>query len=188
MNINSTIKYAVMCLVLLFGLALLPTTTWAQKSAPVTVKNTADEPVPVANTPNRPLSVRSTDNPAWQPLQRNSFWALPNFPGISVPAGKRFVIEFVSMAATYNACRPSTFKITTTAGSQEASFNIPLSDSISGVLSGTTHTTYVVSQQVRLYADPETEVRASPAFVPGVPFCTPVSGIIGISGYLVDVP
>ncbi|HVF87004.1 MAG TPA: hypothetical protein VM866_05410 [Pyrinomonadaceae bacterium] len=158
---------------------------------PVKVVNTPAEPVPVAGTVNvgngrgNPLPVRDVDNPARQPVHSGGFCGGNGCQTTlyTVPAGKRFVIEYVSMFAEMPVgevafCRLDTFiegrlvrhRLSMTAPA--AAFDINPGASL--------------GQQVRLYADAGTTVTAVGSY----------SGTVGVdggftfsvSGYLVDVP
>ena len=152
---------------------------------PVVVTNTADSPVQVGNTPNSPLSVRGIDNPAWQPFQRElAVLGLFGFPVITVPAGKRLVIEFVSMSAVAPAsCLAPVLEIITTAGSGRAYHRIAIPDSVSVGQ----RTFYVGSKLVRLYADPGTEIELRSIFFNGG-CITAEYRAVNLTGYFVDVP
>lgn len=84
----------------------------APPTANVKVVNTASEPVPIAGTVNlanpgtSPLPVRDVDHPARNPFQKQidahitplSYWTQESVP-ITIPPGKRFVMEHVSAKA-----------------------------------------------------------------------------------------
>jgi hypothetical protein len=168
---------------------------------PVVVVNTPDAPVPVtgtvgittnqpvpvtgsvtvATTEGNPLLVSDVNNIAREPFQRILF--LPAGPtSFVVPAGKSMVIEFASMnTAVDTGCRVVALVIQTTLAGTTAGFSLPPTHAI---LPGRNFDT--VGQQVRIYADPGTQVSFSP-FTQTSGSCNLI-GSISISGYLVDVP
>ena len=133
---------------------------------------------------NQIVLVRDLDNPARQPVQTKATCA-SDFVGCtvdlsSVPAGKRLVIEFVSMVGKLSIAAPNArLTVTTMVGSQQVNF---------ACNGGTVLQTYgpevVVSQSVRLYADPGTIVSFSGQSNSGVSHTYEFS----LSGYLVDMP
>ena len=162
--------------------------------------NVVNTPLPVTGTINvgnlgdSPLPVRDVDNPARQPIQANIIEVPPQIPNpilFTVPAGKRLVIEYVSadiQANTQCATAPLYALRTTTGG---VALNHFFQSEFTGTLGAAANEAtraYGLSQQTRIYADPNTtvtlDIRTS-AF----PSCSfMVNDGIHVSGYLVDVP
>jgi hypothetical protein len=144
----------------------------------VNVKNA----VRIGNPAASPVFVRNVDDPVHQPIQipggiifdSNGTANHPVFP---VPAGKRFVIEYVSARVQL---RPGQildqFEIWTTAGGMLPHFMIATPQGNTGVS--------LVSQPVRFYADPGTLISI---FVRSTIQKAVGSGNLTLSGYLVDV-
>jgi hypothetical protein len=168
-----------------FVMLLGHSTAYAQKGSPTPIPPAQN--VTVVNTPSEPVPVRDADNPARQPIQR-SFSLTSSFQPepYTVPDGKRLVIEHVSgevtSGATCKALYGSVLTSVTTDGTEVASTHrFPLSAT---PLPNRT----VFSQQVRLYADPNTNVRGGAFGHDGTNNCTVDRFSLLISGYLVDVP
>lgn len=140
--------------------------------------------VQIGNTTNTPVLVRDVDsNAARQPFQATTnlvFTSGFNNQGAfiaSVPAGKRLVIEYVSMVLLLpTGQKPSQAEIVT---DNFPHFLIATQQGSFGVFD-----TFSVSQQVRLYADSSVAfnvVRSANDGVDGSLTAT-------ISGYLINVP
>src|SRR5438132_10795306 len=91
--------------ILLSCFALLPIAQAASSPSNVNVVNTPN--VNVVNTPASPVPVRDVDNPAKQPFQAEAMGGFADgasttgdIPITTVPAGKRLVIEHVSVFGT----------------------------------------------------------------------------------------
>ena len=91
--------------ILLSCFALLPIAQAASSPSNVNVVNTPN--VNVVNTPASPVQVRDVDNPAKQPFQAEAMGGFADgasttgdIPITTVPAGKRLVIEHVSVFGT----------------------------------------------------------------------------------------
>jgi len=168
-----------------------------------TVELAPDASVLIDNTVADPVRVRSV-NDAIQPVQASaSCSANPGVLGCApadfytVPAGKRLVIEYVSMSTCTLIGGSAQLSITTTVGGGSATHFVNTAPPATGP--GTTafacnfpgaSSTTAVGQQVRLYADAGTIV-----FVEGDRANNSIGQISGvesfafsISGYLVDVP
>lgn len=143
--------------------------------------------VEVVNTPERPVPVRDMDNPARQPIQRFFVRTSSAAPEpYRVPDGKRLVIEHISGQVTSGAtCTAIYGRVSTTVVSDGtlvlASHRFPLSATPLPSLA-------VFSHQVRLYADPNSNVTGNVIGRNGAETCTLDGFSIVISGYLVDVP
>lgn len=160
----------------------------------VKVINTESEPVKVAGTVNvgnsldGPLKVRDADN-GQQPFQRSAPLSLSvgtslSFLGaFAVPAGKRLVIESVSVRVDLDSAdSPDSIGLQTTAAGFNNLHYILVSKQGS---SSNGRSTYVGTHSFRVYADPETVI--------GLLVARNNSGATAIatltvSGYLVDVP
>lgn len=167
----------------------------------VKVINSPSQPVPVtgtvsvSNLGDSPLPVRDVDNPASQPLQANIIEVPPQIPNpvlFTVPAGKRLVIEYVSadiQAASSQCVTAPRYVLRTTTGGVALNhfFNSEFTGTLGAAANEATKA-YGLSQQTRIYADPNTQVTLdirTDAF-PSCGFM--VNDGIHVSGYLVDVP
>lgn len=127
------------------------------------------------------------DNPARQPFQVLCSAAIDGFGHANctlttVPAGKRLVIEMVEANLHFGGTGVQNLQVfvgTTVGG---ASINHGVLPTLAGSVFGDN---YVVSQQVRLYADPGTTVSAFTDS--NTVTAIPVS-FFAISGYLVNLP
>ena len=133
-----------------------------------------------------PLAIRDLDNPARQPFQARVSCST-TIDGCSEfipspPAGKRLVIEYVSMQGEIPAGQVATFQIDATAGGQFAVHDLGLSQP--AVAFGFVGRV-VVAQQVRLYADPGLPIHASAARNGSGNL---IHFSFSVSGYLVDLP
>jgi hypothetical protein len=132
------------------------------------------------NVINTPLSVRDRDNPARQPFQRRVGVGNP----LGVPAGKRLVIEHVStLSSSSGICTLLVFEVLTTVAGVTEAHTFPTQ--FAGI-DGHDVRYYSLSQQARLYADPQTTVELSIANS-GAGDCG-TRGEFVISGHLEDVP
>ena len=133
-------------------------------NATLTGDGTAKMPLGIAS----PLLVRDIDNPAFQPFQNSRG---SNGIIVTVPAGKRLVVEFVSG-----------FQILS-GGSTEGAISLFVIGSITHHLavSSVSGTTYRVNQLIKMYvsAGQSLQVAFSSASV---------GSSIAVSGYYVDVP
>jgi hypothetical protein len=168
---------------------LIPVLTRAQKSdaAPppptldVKVVNAASEPVPVSGTVNignlgvDPLPVRDLNNPARQPVFLNGSY--------TVPAGKRLVIEYVSLAIE----APTQCQALIAAVSSSGSLLHVYHPTFVGVAlpgPGITSYRYVLSQEARAYVAQNRTLTFEIVSAFG---CNPDLQLIGVSGYLMDL-
>jgi hypothetical protein len=148
----------------------------------VNIVNTVQNPVPT--TPVGKTLVQSVDEPARQPYQTSVFL---NFDQgqfnqtISLPLGKRLVIEYVSAGMYVNSDRYITRVSIETAfnGSSINHFMLPTKTGTNPVIGNT----FNVAQQTRLYTDNHLQVHVFPSSFSGVAGGAAVS----ISGYLVDI-
>lgn len=140
--------------------------------------------VMVVNPMTKPAAVRDVENPSRQPFQKHVEILVR--PGESagtralpVPTGKRLVIEYVSGFGNSLPSRLIPFlKVTTTVDGNAVSHYVvgnPLT--VGG---------FIVSQQVRLYADPNTRVSILAARPDASD--QEAKADVSISGYVVDVP
>ncbi len=125
----------------------------------------------LAGSAQQPLPVIEQRNPAFTPFQVELAPKSPFCGEVEVPASQRLVIEFVSAGIEEASSR--TVVIITTAGGDTVRHFIKLPEFEAGAenLEG--------GQEVRLYADPSTQVRA----------CVNRGlGIVSLSGHLVQLP
>ena len=146
-------------------------------------------PVIVRNDITRSVPMFGTDNPAFQAFQKSATLSTSALTGgvniTTVPAGKRLVIEFVSV--NVRLLRPwvpvNTVTITSTVAGVFAAHRLVLFgqgfDDFGNVQVS------AAAQQVRLYADPGTIVTGFLTRSGNVGFAT-VN--FEISGYFVDLP
>jgi hypothetical protein len=151
--------------------------------------------VSVSNLGDAPLPVRDVDNPARQPIQANIIEVPPQIPNpvlFTVPAGKRLVIEYVSadiQAANSQCVTAPRYSLRTTTGGVALNhfFHSELTGTLGAAANEATRA-YGLSQQTRIYADPNTQVTLD-ILTDAFPSCGfMVNDGIHVSGYLVDVP
>lgn len=171
-------------LVLLGGItAAAPRTSYGISAAAA-----ADKSVMVANTEAEPIPARDVDGAARQPFQRflveqinDGEFNAADRVAFTVPAGKRLVIEHVSLLCVAPTGQKLRVRIDATAGGS-AFHQLPLANE--GSFQGGKDD-HKASQQTRIYADGGTEVYFRVAR-------NSASGVAGVnasvSGYLVDVP
>jgi hypothetical protein len=191
----TAISFVMLLAAFVFSGPLAGSSFGAPPPGEVKVINTSTQPVPtvITNTPttkiktdaDNPIFVQDVDNPARQPFQQKMNFNLADgfsevcMPIATVPAGKRLVIEYVSAKVNI----PGGQKLralnvfTNLNGDFAYHFLVPTP---TGAFNE-----YVAGQQVRLYADPNTQVNicASRDTGDGI---APVQATI--SGYLVDLP
>jgi hypothetical protein len=152
--------------------------------------------VTVGNTAASPVLVRDTEQPARAPFQVGANAAIGCGPTVvfSVPSGKEAVIEYLSfsgegftsgtppMAAGTGVAIWTQTANSVTPGS--ISHDIPVLLHGNSQLFGSPYSHFVATQQLRLYADPETDIKLS-GCQNGTGF---LATIFSISGYLVNVP
>lgn len=172
----------------------------SQNAPPPLDVNVVNTPLPVtgtvsvSNLASSPLTVSDVDNPARQPLQANIIEVPPQIPNpilFTVPAGKRLVIEYVSadiQANTQCVTAPRYALRTTTGGvTLEHFFYSELVGTVGSDANDATRA-YGLSQQTRIFADPNTQVTLD-IRTSAFPSCGfSVNDGIHISGYLVNVP
>jgi hypothetical protein len=137
--------------------------------------NDAANPVPVVDV--------GAPAPAAEPFQHQVSSFVQQSLSLPVPAGKRLVIEFYSgTAATRLPCAMAAMSIETNLSGAEMQHRLLAVPVQLGEVSEFSH--YTISQQVRLYAAPETVVQFAASTNPACP-----ADFIGVaSGYLIDVP
>ena len=120
-------------------------------------------------------SVRDVNNPARQPFQ-TSLTDVPPSNQFKVPSGKRLVIEYVSgrIPVGLGQQLESLYLLTTVNNAATFHFFTPI------LTGGVTQSIFTVSQQTRIYADPET-------FVTLYSQGGSLTAVLTISGYLVDL-
>jgi hypothetical protein len=174
MNSVKIAKAAV--LVAFLGTCLVPLSAYAAATTNVTVVNTATQPVPVLDV----------QNPAKQPFQyffNFNFDPTQGGNGESfiVPVGKRLIIEFVSATMAVERGSIVDVVVDTTVGGVEGTHHlVPTSV---GAAWGFPMS-YIVSKDMRVYADPGTKVSF------GITDNLTGNGTSWgtISGYLISVP
>jgi hypothetical protein len=135
-----------------------------------------------------PLEIRDLDNPARQPFQATrTCTAVAQVAGCSfnlaVPAGKRLVLEYVSLLARLPAGQVVAFDIETTVNDAPVVHRLPFSPPAIDMFNTGSQTS--IGQQVRLYADPGTTFSINANRAPSAGGAT---FIFSISGYLVNIP
>ena len=168
---------------------LIPVLTRGQKSeaAPppptvdVKVVNTATEPVPVSGTVNvgnlgvNPLPVRDLNNPVRQPVFVNGSY--------TVPAGKRFVVEYVSLGIeALTQCQALIVGVSSSGTLLHVYHPTFVGVALPGP--GITSYRYVLSQETRAYVAQNRTVSFEVVSSFG---CNPDLQLIGASGYLLDL-
>jgi hypothetical protein len=144
------------------------------KPAMALIINDTDHPVPVVDV--------GTPAPAAEPFQHHVSSFVQETLSLTVPAGKRLVIEFYSgTAATHVPCTMAAMRIETNLSGTSMQHRllavpVPLGEP-------SEFNPYTISQQVRLYADPGTSVQFAASTNPGCP--ADFQG--AVSGYLIDV-
>ena len=179
---NSLVAFAGLSLVIGLVARITPTRTQGQGGG-----NQQPLNVNVINTANAPVPVRDVENPAHDPIQVGLQKFNPAVPNFTVPTGKRLVIEYVSAQISQTDCDFVRYSVTTTVQgvTQEHLFFLQ----VVGV-GFTSPKIFGLSQQTRIYADPNTEVilgRSVDAMDSGCGFSEP-SPDLTISGYLVNAP
>jgi hypothetical protein len=130
--------------------------------------------------------VRDVDNPARRPFQQELTWQndptqLGGGASFTVPPGKRLVIEYVSANVVISTGEVVSFFVRTTVNGTVARHFV---DAIPRGPSGGYSKSYVMNQEVRLYAGPGTRVDLFANNTLG----GESYGIGTVSGYLVDIP
>lgn len=144
--------------------------------------------VTVANPPANPVAVRDVNNPAFQPFQKFMIGSVNDgelsiaFDILTVPAGKRAVIETVTVQNSSPLGQKSRTYIITIVGGETGYHAIVLTpQGPLGTLEELSATT-----SIRLYADPGTVIRG---FFDRSGYPTGIAGAnVQISGYYVNVP
>ena len=170
-TISPSRRRAAQCLAVVCGLAAMSMAVpaWADRaSTAVTVVNPTTSPVPTADV----------NEAALQPFQATLFPHSSNSneatDTVSVPAGKRLVIEYYSSQPQDLSGGAAGMVLTTTAGGTFVSYIVYVN----------ADTTNQVNQTTRIYADPGTTVEAF-AFNANATSC---AGFVTISGHLVNLP
>jgi hypothetical protein len=133
-----------------------------------------------------PLEVRDPDNPARQPVQASISCTISNrfctSDILTVPAGKRLVIEYASVQMQVNdPGRVGFFELTTRVNGTNVIHQLTMSQPSVGTLGDAEAT---VGQQVRIYADPGTIVSGAGRLDAN----STGSFRFRISGHYVDIP
>jgi hypothetical protein len=146
--------------------------------------------VQVGNDSSTPLPVRDVDNPARQSFQRELDPLVPSgsfsaSDSLTVPAGKRFVIEFASASIDTTAGTKMWVRIQTTSSGVGLSYS--LLPQLQGNFGADGSDFLLASQPMKLYADPGTQVTVVVNVLGGVAN-TNTGAAVSLSGYLVVVP
>jgi hypothetical protein len=191
----TAISFAMLIGAFIFSGPLAGNSYGAPPPGEVKVINTSSQPVPtvITNSPimkiktdaDNPVFVKDVDNPARQAFQQKLNFNLADgfsevcMPIATVPAGKRLVIEYVSAKVTIPGGHKLRALNVFTNLNGDFAYHF-LAPTPTGVFNE-----YVAAQQLRLYADPNTQVNicASRDNGDGI---APVQATI--SGYLVDLP
>lgn len=138
--------------------------------SPLTGNGTAASPLGIQST----ILIRDADNPARQPV----FLSASSLPAdvYTVPAGKRFVVEYVSGFLTTPTTSTLPYLYMTESGSGNRHFMAPETWRDSGGIRE-----WIFSTSIRMYFSPGQQVNVSYG-------SNPTSFNIKISGYLVDLP
>jgi len=167
--------------------------TWsvaANQSGPWSVSLNGSPTVQLNNSPTNPLSVRDVNNPDMQPFQRELDALIP--PGqftatdsLTVPAGKRLVIDFASETVNVPTGQHMWVRIRTTTNGSTNEFTLTPSVVC---LCGADNSDFLAGNQpLHLYADPGTTVSVVVNM-----FLTPANTNSGadvvMSGHYINVP
>jgi len=149
--------------------------TSVNTDATLSGNGSAASPLGVAS----PLMVRDLDNPARQPFSADGS-ANPEAILVTVPTGKRLVIEFVTARFFHEATLWAglELRIFSAGGFEVSEFDI--APSSSQPYFGQTHFIVHLTHSVRIYVEPGQQLRA---LVNGSS-----TGVVSVSGYWVDVP
>jgi hypothetical protein len=145
---------------------------------------------------NTPLPVREVDKPANQPFQAIITLHIDqnvtsDTAFFTVPAGKRLVIEFVSVFGSAGDGNKMTASFSTTVILNNGSGPVVTAEHRlvmfeQGQINDPVN--FAAAQSMRVYADPATDVNVIIARTNPPPVDTSASATITISGYLIDVP
>ena len=145
---------------------------------------------PTVQIANLAVPVRDVDNPAIHPFQKEldplvpagSFTASDS---LTVPLGKRLVIEFASATISTTAGTKLWVRIQTTAN---GSINFhSLLPELQGPFSADGSDFLLAAQPMKIYADPGTQVTVIASVLGGVANTNTGAGVV-MSGHFVDVP
>ena len=146
-----------------------------------------EKAVVVVNGPGQAVPVAVVARPATQPFQRQFSLDWPDGEGFAtasmqVPAGKRLVIEYASLAAYLQPDGQSMFvRIATTSDGGTAFHTLAVQKQEDyGVLKQ-----FGAAHLVRIYAEPGTAVQVSAG---RVPFASTANCWVTLSGHYEDVP
>lgn len=167
----------------------------------VKVVNTSQQPVPVtgtltvSNLGSNPLPVRDVDRASAEPVQARVIQqpiGSTNPSGITVPSGKRLVIEYVSaevLAADPDCVTAPRIALRTTVGGNAVVHYFYTENSGPVSALGGSARAYGLSQLTKVYADPDTQVTIDirTSAEPVCSYLNPGADGLHISGYLVNV-
>jgi hypothetical protein len=179
--------------------AQLNSTPHKANSDAVTVVNSPSQPIPVTGTTTvvgsvtidskTPLSVRDIDEPALQPFQQEIGINLADgigegeAPSAAVPAGKRFVVDFISAQASLPAGQHPLILVKAFVNGANNGVSHNLLTTLQSNFGGNDQ--WVASQPTRLYADPNTNLQI---FFFRDATAGQASLFLKVSGHFVNVP
>ena len=146
--------------------------------------------VQVGNAANSPVFVRDVDNPARQPFQREldplvTVGQFTASDSLTVPAGKRLVIEFATAPVTTPPGTKLWVRIQTTVNGISNQYS--LLPELQGSFAASGSDFLLAAQPMKVYADPATQVVAVVNVLGGTANANTGAGVV-MSGYLIDVP
>lgn len=202
LTISSSTRRAAQTLAIVAGLSVMSVISatvpaWAQAGRPstaVTVVNPFNAPVPsaivnpssspvptaIVNPSTSPVHTTDVNEPALQPFQATLFphssTSNQATDTVTVPAGKRLVIEYYSSQAQDLTGGAAGMVLTTTAGGGSP---------VEYIVYVNANNTNQVNQIARIYADPGSTVEA---FSFNANSASSTAGFVTISGHLVNLP
>ena len=200
LTISSSPRRAAQSLAIVAGLSVISVISatvpaWAQAGRPstaVTVVNPFNAPVPsaivnpssspvptaIVNPSTSPVPTTDVNEPALQPFQATLFphssTSNQATDTVTVPTGKRLVIEYYSSQAQDLTGGAAGMVLTTTAGGNLVQYIVYVN----------ANNTNQVNQTARIYADPGSTVEAF-AFNAN---SSSTAGFVTVSGHLVNLP
>jgi hypothetical protein len=161
-------------------------------AAPAQKVNVVNTPnVTVANPPTNAVTVRGVDNPAFQPFHAlrvgflNAGQSGLTFDLVAVPAGKRAVIETVTVNNQLPSGQKPQIMIITTSGGTSVNHWVTLTPQRPEPTGG--DDAFSATLSMRLYADPLTSIQFFLGRV-AAGYTGNDGATVTISGYYVDVP
>lgn len=167
-----------------------PWTVLANQSGTWNVSLVGANTVEVSNSSSSPLYVRDVDNPAQQPFQREldahfSPGSSSASDSLTVPAGKRLVIEFAAETVNLPAGQHMWVRIQTTANGSTNQFT--LTPSFLCACGADSSDFLAGNQELHLYADPGTTVSIVANLLVSTANTNTGADVV-MSGHYVNVP